>query len=518
MIVSKRAVAEYLGRQLHAYNWMKRLTKRELLDELARLRTRPQFKTEPWLHQLVCFFLGLHEPRFLFLLDMGLGKSKIIQDLITQAQREKRLRRALIMVPRLINIDSWLDDLKVHSGLQPNPVLVESIDGKRDLLLDPDGDVSIIDYHGLMLALCDKKKGKLVPNAARIAHAQRQYNFFNADESHKLGNHDSLWFRVVEQTTESADYVFETTGTIFGRNPESIWSQFYIADRGETFGDTIGQFRSAFFKAETHPFKGQVFSFDKSKARLLSKMMRNRSLRYDEMEINDLPPCIIRPRLLDMAPEQREHYLNALEGVINGAGSPQDLEAPWIRMRQICSGYLKWKDDYGDHLVRFQQNPKLDMLTALLEQTEDSKVIVAYDYTETGRMICDHLKTLGIDHRWLYGGSKDRRGIREAFLHDPACQVLVMNSEAGGTGTDGFQHVAQYLFPFESPTPVITRKQLIKRVHRAGQKRRTFIIDLAMRDSVDTAILKSLQEGFDLYDLVVKGSAKKRRELLLGRA
>jgi len=518
MIVSKRAVAEYLGRQLSAYNWMKRLQRRELEDELSRLRTTPKFKTDPWLHQLVCFFLGLHEPRFLFLLDMGLGKSKIVQDLITQAQREKRLRKALVMVPRLINIDSWLDDIKVHSELQANPVLVESIDGKRDLLLDPEGDLSIIDYHGLVLALCDKVKGKLVPNQKRIAQAAKLYNFINADESHKLGNHGSLWFDVVERLTEPADFVYETTGTIFGRNPEAIWSQFYIADRGATFGESIGPFRSAFFKAETHPFKGQVFTFDKTKARVLSKMMRNRSLRYEDTEINDLPPCIIRPRKLDMGAEQREHYLNALEGVINSTGDAQALAAPWIRMRQICSGYLKWSDDRGDHLVRFKHNPKLDMLTALLEQTEDSKLIVAYDYTDTGRMICEHLKGLGVDHRWLYGGSKDRRGIREAFLHDPSCQVLVMNSEAGGTGTDGFQHVAQYLVPFESPTPVITRKQLIKRIHRPGQKRRSFIIDLAMRDSVDTAILKSLEEGFDLYDLIVKGSAKRRRDLLLGKA
>ena len=111
MIISKRAVDDYLNRDFNNYLWMKRLTRESILAELKQLRVPPVFKTEPWLHQLVSFYIGLCEPRLLYLLDMGLGKSKIIQDLITQALREKKLKHALITVPRLINIESWGDDM-----------------------------------------------------------------------------------------------------------------------------------------------------------------------------------------------------------------------------------------------------------------------------------------------------------------------------------------------------------------------------------------------------------------------
>ena len=97
---SKRAVEAYTGREFSSFDWMKRLSREQLIRELSRFKVPPEFKSDPWLHQLVCQFIGMCEPRFLFLLDMGLGKSKIIVDLITQAQREGQLRgrHALITV------------------------------------------------------------------------------------------------------------------------------------------------------------------------------------------------------------------------------------------------------------------------------------------------------------------------------------------------------------------------------------------------------------------------------------
>src|SRR5687767_12765654 len=100
MLIDRRAVAEFLDRELDSFLWMKGLRREAILSELRQLRVPPAFKTDPWLHQLVCFWIGICKPRFLFLLDMGLGKSKIIADLATQARREKRLDRGLITVPR----------------------------------------------------------------------------------------------------------------------------------------------------------------------------------------------------------------------------------------------------------------------------------------------------------------------------------------------------------------------------------------------------------------------------------
>src|SRR5690349_13759396 len=149
MLISRQAVKEYLGREFDDFRWMKKLSRERVERELNNLKVKPRFKTNPWLHQLVCVYIGLMYPRFLFLLDMGTGKSKIIADLITQIQRERKLEGALVMVPRQINIASWMDDLAIHSDLEPWPINIPDIDEKWERLIRPRGDVTIIDYQGL---------------------------------------------------------------------------------------------------------------------------------------------------------------------------------------------------------------------------------------------------------------------------------------------------------------------------------------------------------------------------------
>lgn len=512
-MISQKAVAAWLAREFTSFEWMKRLDRPTLIREMKQFRVPPTFKTEDWLHQLVCHYIGMCEPRFLFLLDMGLGKSKIISDLVTQAQREKRLKRALVTVPRLVNIDSWMDALREHSDLEPNPVMVEDIEEKRYRLLHPTGDITVIDYMGLQWALCRKVKAgkgkmRLEPDPELVAKAQRLYNFIGIDESHKLRNAGTLWFDLVDQIATPADRVYALTGTLFGKSPEEMWAQFKLVDRGETFGENKGLFHGAFFTAKPHPFRREpIYTYNKAKTRQLNKMIAHRSMRYDEDEVSDLPPMVRHKIVMDMAVDQHEHYLRALEGVINhGGGDPRALDAPWLRMRQLTSGYLKWRDANGDHIIHFKHNPKLEMLMRLVDEASgSSKVIICYDYTDTGALICKRLKEEGFDHEWFYGGTKNKPASRRRFLDDPECRVFVMNSEAGGTGNDGLQKVAKYMIFYESPTPVITRKQTEKRIHRAGMAGQAFVYDLVMRKTVDSGILKALDEGRDLYADVMSG-------------
>lgn len=520
MIVSPRAVREFTGRKFDDFEWMKQLSKRQLLRHLGELRVPPTFKTDPWTHQLVAHYIGCCYPRFLFLLDMGLGKTKIFADLITQKQREGLRKRALVIGPRLINIASWQDDLLLHSDLEPNPISAEEIEGKRELLLNPSGDVSLIDLHGMTLAL--SKKGKvrkgikwhkgLVPDEKLVRMAQKLYGFLVIDEVHKLKNMETIWHTLAAELSQAADFVYAGTGTIFNRSPLEVFGPFHLVDRGETFGETDTLFKAAFFTEHEAAFKGKELRYDTSKTRLFSSMVRHRSLRYDEDEVSDLPPRQYRRIEFTMQGEQAERYADALAGVIAAKnGDEQELKAPWLRMRYITAGYLRWNDEFGPHLIKFKHNPKLDYTVKICDEAGDSKVVICYDYTETGRMIVERLEAEGFGVEWLWGGNRDKRGVRERFLNDPRVTVLVMQSEAGGTGTDGLQRVARYMVFYESPTPPRDRRQTEKRIDRAGGVGHAYFYDLVCRRSVDAGILTSLQEGRDLYDSVM---ARKNFSLL----
>lgn len=513
MIVNRQAVNAYLDRELDSWLWMKGLSRATIEQELKRFRVPPVFKTRPWLHQLVCMYIGMCEPRFLYLLKMGMGKTKILADLMTQAQREKMMTRALVTVPHVINMGSWQDDLLLHSDLEPNACTVSDIEEKWERLVDPRGDVTIINYAGLALAVSKKVRGKgksnnLVPDEKKLEKLAKLYDFIGLDETHYLGNQGSLWFRVLDHLTKHAQRTYGATGTLFGKKPEVLWPQFKLVDRGETFGEHLGLFRAAFFTADSNGF-GTEFNYIKSRSTDLHRLLGHRSIRYDYDDVDDidLPLLVNRVVHVDFAEEQRQHYLKALQGLINAqGGGDTDLEAPWIRMRQIIAGFLAWNDQHGPHVVRFKENPKLLAMEGLLSDLDyEDKLVICHEYNETGRMITERLTELKIKHEWLWGGTKDKAGTRTRFMEDPSCRVFVMNSKAGGTGNDGLQKVCRYMLFYESPTSPTVRGQTIGRLHRPGQKERVFVYDLVMKRSTDKGILDDIALGKDLYEAIVSG-------------
>lgn len=515
MTVSRRAVEAFLGRRLDDYTWIKQAPRRDVEDAIRGLRTRPRFKTDPWDHQLACFYIGACVPDFLFLLDMGAGKTKILADLLQYRIDRGQVERGLITVPYGINVESWGDALATHSHLRPNLVTATNIEEKWRQLTNPRGQITVIDYPSLQWSLAYKakiqgkkaKQMKIDPD--RLDHVRGMYQFLGIDEVQAVGNPDSLWFALIDGLSRTMRYRHSTTGTVFGKDPGDMWGPFYLTDRGETLGQNLGIFRSAFFEEKVKPYKGIDYIPIGRMMPKLNQMIKHRSIEYDEHEMHDLPSSQFIHDVMTMGPEQQEHYLRALDGIISAGGIVAELDAAWIRMRQIVSGYLKWSDEHGPQKLVFADNPKLNALERRLREMTDSKVVIAYQYTETAELIAERLNRMGIKFEWYYGGTKDKPGSRRRFIDDPSVRVFLMNTQAGGVGTDGLQAVARYMILFESPTEPKARRQVIKRIRRPGQKHRTVFVDLMLRRTLDMGLQEALKEGIDLYDLVIRGKAKR---------
>jgi SNF2 family DNA or RNA helicase len=511
-VISRQAIADYHARQFDSCTWLKKLSREQILDELKTFKVKPVFKGhDRWTHQLVCFLIGMSYPEYLFLLDMGLGKTAICLDIMTQKVREKQITKSLVMVPRMVNLASWEKDITAHSEFEPN-LCSGDIEEKWERLLNPRGEVSVIDYHGLQLALTKKetskgKKSRLVRDDSKVAKLYKVYDNFILDESHKAKNKDTLRFMLLRALLKQAKSVYGSTGTLFGRNPEDIFAQFYLVDNGETFGDTLGMFRAAFFDESRNNWGALEYKFRKELTRDLYRMLQHRSIRYSDFEVPEveIPKCHQIKLPLKFSDEQREHYLRAVEGLINARGKLSEIDSAFIRMRQITSGYLEWNDEHGKHTVEFPENPKMQALENILDESGDAKVIVSCEFTQTGRMITTWLEKNGYGYEWLYGGTKDAGKCLNSFLTNPAKKVFVMNSESGGTGTDGLQHVSHIMYIYESPVSPITRTQLVKRVNRSGQAHRSYIYDPIIEKSIDLRILSFIEEGKSLYDSIVNG-------------
>jgi superfamily II DNA or RNA helicase len=75
-VISRAAIAAFLARPLKDSAKAKAFTPEAIDAKLEALETLPRFYTPPLYHcQKVCFLLGLMRPRYMFLLDPGLGKA-----------------------------------------------------------------------------------------------------------------------------------------------------------------------------------------------------------------------------------------------------------------------------------------------------------------------------------------------------------------------------------------------------------------------------------------------------------
>ncbi len=523
MMLNRKAVDAFLNRKLDDHRWIKKLSKDQLWDEARRLKVRPIFRTDPWAHQLAVFWLCLHYPQFMAALTMGAGKTKIIADVLTQLIRERRVKRGLVIVPRQINVGGWDDDLYEHSDLEPHLVDVTEIKEKRERFFNPRGDLTIVDVPSLQWILCNKEvvdkkkgKGKLVIDRALVNRAADLYGDFLAiDETHLSGKPNTVWYEMLRMLADQTDRTIGATGTMLDRNLEEAWQQMRLVDGGQTFGEKIGLFRAGYMSKEVKPWKGEVWTALPSMAGEFQRALQHRSINYEEVELFDLPQRQYVQVQLRMGEEQREHYFRAVDGVINAGGTVGELDSAWLRMRQVTSGYLRWKDMNGEHKIEFADNPKLNAMERILCELGGKKIVVCCDYIETGQLIVQRLQKMGITFDWLYGETKDPHAVKRAFMEKKQMQVLLANPVTVGTGTDGLQKVCHYMMFYESPTPPKRRLQTEKRIHRPGMgDQRPYIYDLVCKGTVDAGILDGHREGYDFYERFMSGKTRGQRSIL----
>ena len=520
-IIAKSAIKSFLERERDDFTWIKNVSKPDL-QEYVYDRWNA-FHTEPWNHQLASFAIGMEQPQFIFNLFMGGGKTKLVADLIRFHKLRSGLKKVLVTVPNLINIETWANQLDRHAP----DLTYERLEGDKDTrfdLISQRADIYLINYAGLPVYMTEishekdskgKSLGRVVnPQAKKDFAAIFQGGGLIMDELHNMGNSSSLTHRLLKSLSNKIEFRYGLTGTLFGRDPTIMQPQFSLIDSGYSLGETLALFRSAFCTEQAHPFKGVEYIFDESKADLLHGYIQHRSLRYEDYECTDMPKRIPIVEQLGWGDEQLLFYKRVLEDY-KGIKLNKNL---YINLRQIVSGFVGYEDEEGAKAkIIFDDNPKADRLVQLVDEMPlDAKLVVVNQYIVTGQIIRDALDKAKVKYAQIWGKVKNPAAEFRKFIADPKCRVLQANYRSIGTGTDGLQDVANYLVFFESPPDPITREQTERRIYRPGQKKRAFIYDLTLRNEIiANRILKYLAEGKDLQKAVNEGGVIFDRRIKL---
>lgn len=508
----------YLSRALRSFDFLKQVPKEELLAHAHANGMR--FATECWHHQLVCFVIAMRMRGFAFFLKQSGGKSKVIIDQIRYRRRRGELNRALIAVPELLHLASWEDQLRTH-GPDLKYQIAEGTAAQRQRALTHPADVVLINYAGLMTQMTErihvtkrdvlnedgtrKVVGKQVLNHDLAASfmVDHGFNFFDIDEVHRIVNLRSVYYDIFRWCMAACDFRYVMTGTSHGRDPSPLYGQLQLIDDGETF-ESLGMFYHAFFTPQRHPFKGVVWSFDKSTTSELNRTIKHRSISYEMEEYGDMPKKVGMRRLIKLRGEVLDYYTRIVQGLIEARGDYRSLDNVFIRMRQCASGFIAMKADDDSRIeVEFTENPKLDYLRDFIK-SRDEKMLVFHEFRPSATYIERMLESEKIKWAAIRGGTKDIAGEYQRFLTQDSCKIFLLNNQLGAEAINP-QYVCRRAVVYESPNDPRKRDQLEKRVHRQGQKWTTWVDDLIMQGTIEEKLLRYNQEGRDLLKAVMTG-------------
>jgi len=241
-----------------------------------------EFITKPYEHQIEALKFAILMIRCGIFYDMGLGKTKIVIDLIRHEQQ-----KALILTP-VVGITTWFNEAHLHSG---GVLRVERVIGspkkKRQAIMDsPEADILVVGYDTA------KHYYDEIINTF-------EYNIIVADESHNLRTSKSARTKAAIALSARASRRVLMSGTPSLGNPLHLWGQLCFLGKFIPARDfwTFRKFYTMQHKAQPRIIVGY------KNLEMLNDKVGKISIRKMKDECLDLPPRQIIDVPFDVSPE-----------------------------------------------------------------------------------------------------------------------------------------------------------------------------------------------------------------------
>ena len=446
------------------------------LEDIKRGFSKHVFKTEPQEHQWRALAIGALYDTWLFSLDMGLGKTKLGIDLATIKQS-----KTLVICPPMVMFH-WGREIEKHSGCSYS-IVAGGANEKIDKFCE-DADFIIVSHKWLSRLL--NKGNKFV------LEKLNKFEMLLVDEAHQIKNYQTIGFNMYCRYLLGIPRRYLMTGTPIGQNGTDIWSMYYLLDKGLTFGTDFQKFTRRFFSLY---MVKDMYPRYTMKAELKDHFLNlfwSKQIRWEEGECLQLE-CMNRVVIpVQMTPEQVVEYASIKSNVPKDEADKANILSDLMR---VTAG------------VGLKRSPKMEVLLALIEECvvqKKDQIIVWCWLIEESEYIHNILskKFKGLNIKAIRSSTSQLQGkkVLEDWRHG-RLDVLIGNVKSIGVGVDLFE--ANKAIYYSNSFSIIDRKQAEKRIHRMGQKRQCFQIDIIAMGTVDEKIYDSLKKVGDNFDDVV---------------
>ena len=505
----------FLTRELKSFEWVKDLSEEELDARIAELNPRPSFAKPLFKEQKMMFLLGALESSFIFWAAMGVGKTALALNLIKY--RYNKEFPALVLVPDLTNIENWMFECSIFV---PEFKAVPLIGTREQRIndLQKDGDIYIINYDGLNALLNNSSGNKISIDPNEVERFGKLFNTIIYDEMVEVKSTQSISFQVAKHLSKMIPYRYGLTGRPFGRAALDLWAQFYVIDDGATLGTSMEIFKQSFFTPKVTPFT-ILWNPNEARMELFHKVLQNKAIYFPPV---DLPPPIYTTIEVELSEEARIYYRKLKGNLI--ADLKEDawkakIRNPFVKFRQICSGYLLISDKEVDeetgeeYTVSTEEitfdNPKDQTIEKLISiLPAGKKMVIFYAFTPSGKRIAKKLDSMKVAYTWLWGQTKDKAAVLKEFKTNPKCRIMLTNLSSGAVGLN--LQAASYEVFYENADNTKTRTQAESRCWRRGQEDQVYIYDIQVKNSVEKKLQDFVDEGRELFTKLIEGKLTEK--------
>ena len=431
-------------------------------------------------HQVTTTDFILNNPRCLITSDPGTGKTRSVLDAFV-----KRPGKMLVLAPLSILEAAWADDiLKFQPNIKYGLAYAKN---REKIFKDPEHEVVITNFEAVNFLV---KNQDLLKNFDAIC----------IDEITAYKNRNSQRSKNLAKIIKHFDYRIAMSGTPNSNTILDIWHPATLIDDGERLGKRFFSFRNQVCTSKFNGFANEWI--DKPDAEeAVANCLKDVVIRYALDDCIDLPETSVHTMYTNLSNTTRRAYntlseesvLYTQQGTINAVNAGARVK----KLLQLITGAIY--DQEGN--VQLVHEERYELIMDLVQERKHS--LVAFNWKHER----DNLIALAEKRNITYGvidgdvKVKDRKSVIDRFQNGHL-QVLFAHPQSASHGLTLTKGTCTI---WSSPTYNAEHfQQFNRRIHRAGQTKKTETILIAARDTWEEAVYKKLNTKMGRMENLLK--------------
>lgn len=321
------------------------------------------------------------------------------------------------------------------------------------------------------------------------------FDYCIIDEAQNIKNPYSIITKSIKELNSNVK--FALTGTPIENNLMELWSIFDFVMPGYLYSKK--KFETIFVNNEENHCQ-------------LKNLIKPFMLRRTKKEvINELPDKIEHKFYVELDKEHKRAYksfVNLIKRrILENNEDNMTVFSYLTKLRQLSIAPEIIVKNYKG------KNSKLEILTNIIKEESDRKILVFSQFTKVLQIIEKRLEEENISYSYLDGktDARDRLKLVEEFNNSNTKRVFLISLKAGGTGLNlTSASIVVHFDPWFNPA---SENQASDRAHRIGQKNVVDVIKLISKNTVEEKVIAMQDYKKDLIEDIINSNLKNSSSL-----